>query len=216
MSHATRSRPPTARLPVVAPILLALLGLAASAGCSTTTEPAPAASPVRTAAAPSPTASPSPSTSSTPTDAAWAQLMTRMNEKALALLTLAADRGTEPLLRAFATRLHSGQEAELGRLRPLLARMGLPDTDVHAGHDMPGMVTEADLEAARPAEGAAFDRLFLTGIRDHLRHSAQVSRSEITAGARADAKQLAAALVTAREAALTELEGLPGAAQALG
>ncbi|MFC9001431.1 DUF305 domain-containing protein [Streptomyces microflavus] len=214
MSHATRSRPPTARLPVVAPILLALLGLAASAGCSTTTEPAPAASPVRTAAAPSPTASPS--ASSTPTDAAWAQLMTPMNEKALALLTLAADRGTEPRLRAFATRLHSGQEAELGRLRPLLARMGLPDTDVHAGHDMPGMVTEADLEAAGAAEGGAFDRLFLTGIRDHLHHSAQVSRSEITAGARADAKQLAADLVTAREAALTELEGLPGAAQALG
>ncbi|MET8057202.1 DUF305 domain-containing protein [Streptomyces microflavus] len=214
MSHATRSRPPTARLPVVAPILLALLGLTASAGCSTTSEPAPAASPVRTAAAPSPTASPS--ASSTPTDAAWAQLMTPMNEKALALLTLAADRATEPRLRAFATRLHSGQEAELGRLRPLLARMGLPDTDVHAGHDMPGMVTETDLEAARAAEGAAFDRLFLTGIRDHLRHSAQVSRSEITAGARADAKQLAAALVTAREAALTELEGLPGAAQALG
>ncbi|MEU0758366.1 DUF305 domain-containing protein [Streptomyces microflavus] len=214
MSHATRSRPPTARLPVVAPILLALLGLAASAGCSTTTKPAPAASPVRTAAAPSPTASPS--ASSTPTDAAWAQLMTPMNEKALALLTLAADRATEPRLQAFAIRLHSGQEAELGRLRPLLARMGLPDTDVHAGHDMPGMVTEADLEAARAAEGAAFDRLFLTGIRDHLRHSAQVSRSEITAGARADAKQLAADLVTAREAALTELEGLPGAAQALG
>ncbi|MEE1733966.1 DUF305 domain-containing protein [Streptomyces sp. BE282] len=214
MSHATRSRPPTARLPVVAPILLALLGLAASAGCSTTTEPAPAASPVRTAVAPSPKASPS--ASSTPTDAAWAQLMTPMNEKALALLTLAADRGTEPRLRAFATRLHSGQEAELGRLRPLLARMGLPDTDVHAGHDMPGMVTEADLEAAGAAEGGAFDRLFLTGIRDHLRHSAQVSRSEITAGARADAKQLAADLVTAREAALTELEGLPGAAQALG
>ncbi|MFB6426854.1 DUF305 domain-containing protein [Streptomyces microflavus] len=214
MSHATRSRPPTARLPVVAPILLALLGLAASAGCSTTTEPAPAASPVRTAVAPSPKASPS--ASSTPTDAAWAQLMTPMNEKALALLTLAADRGTEPRLRAFATRLRSGQEAELGRLRPLLARMGLPDTDVHAGHDMPGMVTEADLEAAGAAEGGAFDRLFLTGIRDHLRHSAQVSRSEITAGARADAKQLAADLVTAREAALTELEGLPGAAQALG
>ncbi|MET8343876.1 DUF305 domain-containing protein [Streptomyces microflavus] len=214
MSHATRSRPPTARLPVVAPILLALLGLTASAGCSTTSEPAPAASPVRTAAAPSPTASPS--ASSTPTDAAWAQLMTPMNEKALALLTLAADRATEPRLRAFAARLQSGQEAELGRLRPLLARMGLPDTDVHAGHDMPGMVTETDLEAAGAAEGAAFDRLFLTGIRDHLRHSAQVSRSEITAGARADAKQLAAALVTAREAALTELEGLPGAAQALG
>ncbi len=142
--------------------------------------------------------------------------MTPMNEKAVALLALAADRATTRPLRAFATRLRSAQEAELGRLRPLLARMGLPDTDVHAGHDMPGMVTEKDLAAARAAEGAAFERLFLTRLRDHLRHSAQVSRSEITAGARADAKELAAALVTAREAALTELAGLPGAARALG
>ncbi|MEU2824622.1 DUF305 domain-containing protein [Streptomyces bacillaris] len=132
------------------------------------------------------------------------------------LLALAADRATTPPLRAFATRLRSGQEAELGCLRPLLARMGLPDSDVHAGHDMPGMVTERDLAAARAAGGAAFDRLFLTRLRDHLRHSAQVPRSEITAGARADAKELAAALVTAREAALAEPAGLPGAARALG
>ncbi|MFF6906614.1 DUF305 domain-containing protein [Streptomyces sp. NPDC012389] len=201
MNRSTPARP------LAALTLLAVLGLTATAGCSSATE-APPKPPPRPAASASATPA--------PTDAAWLQLMTPMNEKAVALLTLAADRATEPRLRAFATRLRDGQEAELGRLRPLLARMGLPDTDVHAGHDMPGMVTERDLEAAKAAEGAAFDRLFLTQIRDHLRHSAQVSRSEVTAGARADAKQLAAALVTAREAALTELEGLPEAARALG
>lgn len=207
MTRSTSSRPPAA--PALS-ALLALLALTASAGCSTATEPAPRPSAVRnTALAPSASAS-------TPTDAAWVQLMTPMNEKAVALLTLAADRATEPRVRAFATRLRGDQEAELGRLRPLLARMGLPRTDVHAGHAMPGMVTESDLAAAEAAEGAAFDRLFLTRIRDHLRHSAQVSRSEISAGARADAKRLAAALVTAREAALTELEALPGATRALG
>ncbi|MGW1201904.1 DUF305 domain-containing protein [Streptomyces cyaneofuscatus] len=208
MTRSTPSRSPAA---LSLPTLLVLLALTASAGCSTATEPAPRPSAVRNTAL-----APSASASGTPTDAAWVQLMTPMNEKAVALLTLAADRATEPRVRAFATRLRGGQEAELGRLRPLLARMGLPDTDVHAGHDMPGMVTERDLEAAKAAEGAAFDRLFLTQIRDHLRHSAQVSRSEISAGAKADAKRLAAALVTAREAALTELEGLPGAGRALG
>ncbi|MGW5295219.1 DUF305 domain-containing protein [Streptomyces bacillaris] len=202
---------PTGPLPTLAPlVLLVLLGLIAATGCSSTPDPAPAPAPPPAASAPTP------ATDATPTDAAWAQLMTPMNEKAVALLTLAADRATTPPLRDFATRLRSAQEAELGSLRPLLARMGLPDTDVHAGHDMPGMVTEKDLAAARAAEGAAFDRLFLTQLRDHLRHSAQVSRSEVTAGARTDAKELAAALVTAREAALTELAGLPGAARALG
>ncbi|WP_112489829.1 DUF305 domain-containing protein [Streptomyces bacillaris] len=207
MNRPTAARPLPAPLLPALLVLLALLGLAATAGCSPAPEPAPA---------PPPAASAPTTTDATPTDAAWVQLMTPMNEKAVALLALAADRATTPPLRAFATRLRSAQEAELGRLRPLLARMGLPDTDVHAGHDMPGMVTEKDLAAARAAEGAAFDRLFLTQLRDHLRHSAQVSRSEITAGARADAKELAAALVTAREAALTELAGLPGAARALG
>ncbi|MFC8282529.1 DUF305 domain-containing protein [Streptomyces cyaneofuscatus] len=211
MTRSTPSRSPAA--PALSALLAvpALLALTASAGCSTATEPAPRPSPVRNTAP-----APAPSTSGTPTDAAWVQLMTPMNEKAVALLTLAADRATEPRVRAFATRLRGDQEAELGRLRPLLARMGLPRTDVHAGHAMPGMVTGRDLAAAEAAEGAAFDRLFLTRIRDHLRHSAQVSRSEITAGARADAKRLAAALVTAREAALTELEALPGATRALG
>ncbi|MER7855959.1 DUF305 domain-containing protein [Streptomyces bacillaris] len=207
MNRPTPARPLPAPLLSSLLVLSALLGLTATAGCS----PAPAPVP-----APPPAASAPATTVGTPTDAAWVQLMTPMNEKAVALLALAAERATTPPLRAFAARLRSTQEAELGRLRPLLARMGLPGTDVHAGHAMPGMVTEKDLAAARAAEGAAFDRLFLSQLRDHLRHSAQVSRSEITSGARADAKELAAALVTAREAALTELAGLPGAARALG
>ncbi|MFF3995881.1 DUF305 domain-containing protein [Streptomyces cyaneofuscatus] len=208
MTRSTPSKPPAA--PALFALLI-LLALTLAAGCSTATEPAPRPAAVRNTAP-----APSASASGTPTDAAWVQLMTPMNEKAVALLTLAADRAAEPRVRAFATRLRGDQEAELGRLRPLLARMGLPDTDVHAGHAMPGMVTESDLAAAKAAKGAAFDRLFLTQIRDHLRHSAQVSRSEVAAGARADAKRLAAALVTARQAALTELEALPGATRALG
>lgn len=82
----------------------------------------------------------------------WVQLMTPMNQQAVKLLTLAAERAAEPRVRAFAVRLRTGHEAELNRLRPLLTRMGLPLTDVHAGHDMPGMVTEQDLEAAHAAE----------------------------------------------------------------
>ncbi|MFF0192575.1 DUF305 domain-containing protein [Streptomyces anulatus] len=202
--------------------LLAALGLGGVAGCSSA-DSAPRTAEVRKSApdvspAPSGTASAtSTSTStSTSTDIGWVQLMTPMNQQAVKLLTLAAERAAEPRVRAFADRLRTGHEAELNRLRPLLTRMGLPLTDVHAGHDMPGMVTEQDLEAAHAAEGPALDRLVLARIRDHLRQSAQVSRSEITAGGRADARELARALVTAREGFLAELERLPGAVRALG
>ncbi|NEB82692.1 DUF305 domain-containing protein [Streptomyces anulatus] len=195
--------------------LLAALGLGGAAGCSAAADSAPRAAEVQR---PAPGASPAPSgtASATSTDIGWVQLMTPMNQQAVKLLTFAAERAAEPRVRAFAVRLRTGHEAELGLLRPLLIRMGLPLTDVHAGHDMPGMVTEQDLEAARAAEGPALDRLVLAQIRDHLRQSARVSRSEITAGGRADARELARALVTAREDFLAELERLPDAVRALG
>ncbi|MEV7462874.1 DUF305 domain-containing protein [Streptomyces rubiginosohelvolus] len=203
--------PPLHRAAVL--VLLGALALGGAAGCSPAAESAPRSAQARESP---PTRTPTATSASTATDVGWVQLMTPMNQQAVKLLTLAAERAAEPRVRDFAVRLRTGQEAELVRLRSLLTRMGLPATDVHAGHDMPGMVTVRDLEAARAAEGSAFDRLVLAQIRDHLRQSAQVSRSEITSGGRADARELAAALVTARETSLADLERLPGAVRALG
>ncbi|MEV8444768.1 DUF305 domain-containing protein [Streptomyces parvus] len=217
MNPVSLPLPPLRR--AAALVLLGALALGGAAGCSTAADSAPRtpqeqareSSPTGT-----PTAIPASASASTATDVGWVQLMTPMNQQAVKLLTLAAARAAEPRVRDFAVRLRTGQKSELDCLRALLTRMGLPGTDVHAGHDMPGMVTVRDLEAARAAEGPAFDRLVLVQIRDHLRQSEQVSRSEITSGGRADARELAAALVTAREASLAELERLPGAGRALG
>ncbi|MFB8210848.1 DUF305 domain-containing protein [Streptomyces sp. NPDC056010] len=146
-----------------------------------------------------------------PTDAAWAQLMTPMNESAVALLSLAADRSGDTAVRRWAAGLRTSQNGELARLRPLLDRMGLPDTNVHEGHHMPGMVTADDLARARTLKGAAFDRFLVDRIGAHLRQTAQVSRSETGAGTRPDAKRLAAALVSARRAEIARLPAPSGA-----
>ncbi|MFD8690339.1 DUF305 domain-containing protein [Streptomyces sp. NPDC059651] len=180
----------------------ALSLLLALTGCS-----APESAPHPPASA-SPVSAPPLSTPADPTDAAWAQLMTPMNAQAVALLSLAAQRADDPRVRSWAATLRTAQNGELARLRPLLARMGLPDTNVHEGHDMPGMVTEHDLRRARTVEGRAFDRFLVAQIGDHLRQSAQVSRSETKAGTRPDARRLAAALVSARRAELDRLAGL--------
>ncbi|MEU0698079.1 DUF305 domain-containing protein [Streptomyces niveus] len=181
----------------------ALLALLVATGCSSAPsvdkKPAAASTPVQ----PSPVG-----TLSGATDAAWIQLMTPMNEGAVELLTLAADRVTDPALRGWASDLAGAHRAELGRMRPLLKELGLPSTNVHEGHEMPGMVTPGDLTQARAAEGAAFEKVFVIQIREHLEHSARVSRSEVDAGSEAAARKLAASLVEARRGELAGLERL--------
>ncbi|MEV4994987.1 DUF305 domain-containing protein [Streptomyces niveus] len=180
----------------------ALLVLLAVPGCSAAT---PASTPVRTSPVSTPAGVPV-QTPSGATDAAWLQLMTPMNEGAVELLTMAADRATDPGLRSWATDLVATHRAELDQMRPLLKQLGLPAANVHEGHEMPGMVTPGDLASARAATGAAFEKVVVVQIREHLEHSARVSRSEVDAGSDAAAKKLAASLVEARAAELDTLK----------
>ncbi|WNI26803.1 DUF305 domain-containing protein [Streptomyces sp. ITFR-16] len=180
------------------------------AGCASPADARRPAAPPPSASAPPVSAPPASGAPADPTDAAWVQLMTPMNEQAVALLSLAAERSGDARVRSWAAGLRTSQNGELARLRPLLARMGLPDTNVHEGHDMPGMVTADDLARARAVRGAAFDRFLVAEIGDHLRQSAEVSRSETGAGTRQDAKRLAAALVSARRTELARLPDVSG------
>ncbi|WP_329041809.1 DUF305 domain-containing protein [Streptomyces sp. NBC_00178] len=179
---------------------LLLLVLLTSCTGNAGPEPGHGAGPPPTTAAPAP--------SGHPTDAAWVQLMVPMDEQAVVLLGLAAREATGPGLRPWAARLRAELASELGDLRRLRDRMGLPDTDLHKGHDMPGMVTDQDLDDARAARGSAFDSLLVAQMHDHLRQSAQVSRSEVTAGTRAEARERAGTLVTARGGQLAALAAL--------
>ncbi|MET9664695.1 DUF305 domain-containing protein [Streptomyces sp. NPDC006475] len=132
-----------------------------------------------------------------------------MNNQALELLTLVGGRGGDPALKAWAASLAVGHRAELGRLNALLDRIGLPRTDVHAGHDMPGMVTAADLGRARTLRGAAFDSFLGRELRAHLEQSARVSLSESRGGTGAEARRLAADLAAAHTGALEGLRSSP-------
>ncbi|MEV4288445.1 DUF305 domain-containing protein [Nonomuraea bangladeshensis] len=81
----------------------------------------------------------------------------------------------------------------------------LPAINPHAGHDMPGMITAAELARLRTAEGPAFDTLFTRHLRAHLRQSRSVTRSEQVSGADPGIKALAAAIERTRTTQLSAL-----------
>ncbi|MER7362764.1 DUF305 domain-containing protein [Nonomuraea wenchangensis] len=165
-----------------------------------------------------------------PTDIAWLQLMIPMDERVLPLLDLGTSRGHAPAVGQLAGRLRAAHVAELARLRAALhatdlpatglpatglpatglpttglPATGLPADNPHAGHDMPGMITAAELARLRTAEGPAFDTLFAGHLRAHLRQSRSVTRSEQVSGADPGIKALAAAIERTRTTQLSAL-----------
>lgn len=207
-----KARPPAASR--LAALLLTAALVGPLTGCAGDGGPAadrgPAASAASTPAG-SPAASPAGSAAGfSPVDTGWVQLVLPMTEQALPLLELAPSRGTDPKLAAWAADVATGHRADVAELRRLRDRMGLPDTNVHEGHAMPGMVTAAHMARARQAEGAAFDRLLLRLVRDHLRQSEKISDSERRNGAGAPARDLAAALAADRADSLHTAPALPG------
>ncbi|MCC8250262.1 DUF305 domain-containing protein [Saccharothrix luteola] len=160
----------------------ALLLLAA---CAQAPAPAPAASPFNA------------------TDTAWIQLMIPMNEQLLPALALAP-----PELAAFAAEVEQSHERELAQLKRLRERAGLSDDNPHAGHQMPGLVSEADLAGLRLDPSGLPAKL-----REHLEQSALLARGEQDSGADQETRDLAASIGTARAAQTARLAAVaPSAA----
>jgi uncharacterized protein (DUF305 family) len=110
-----------------------------------------------------------------PADTAFMQDMILHHQQALDMAALVEDRTERDDLPMLAERITVAQESEIELIEEWLSDRDeeVPDTDVDADHgehaDMPGMATEAQLEALEDARGAAFDRMFLELMIAHHR-----------------------------------------------
>ena len=149
-------------------------------------------------AACAPAPDPAPPAAASPfnaTDTAWIQLMIPMNEQLLPALALAP-----PELAPFAAELEVSHGRELAELERLRERAGLSGENPHAGHQMPGLVSEVDLAGLRldPSGLAA-------KLREHLEQSALLARGEQDSGADQETRDLAASIGAARAAQTARL-----------
>jgi uncharacterized protein (DUF305 family) len=141
------------------------------------------------------------------TDVGWMQLMIPMDQQLLSMLEMAPKRTSNPEVVRLAKLFAADHRAELLKLRALMDRSGAPKTNVHEGHDMPGMVTADDLRVIDQTKGAAFDRLFAKNMREHLEQGILLSRGEQGAGADQATRELAGSIEKARAAQLDRLDG---------
>ncbi|MEU3643940.1 DUF305 domain-containing protein [Lentzea sp. NPDC034063] len=141
------------------------------------------------------------------TDLAFVDLVIPQNESALAALALANRPGSA--LRPVAAQVEDRYRAELAQVRELLARTGRQESDQHEGHDMPGMITAAELTAVGFAEGTAFDQQLKVLLRAQFEEARTVARAELSSGTSKPVLELGARIDSTRAEFLALLGDAP-------
>ena len=135
-----------------------------------------------------------------PADVEFMQGMIMHHAQAVEMTALIASHTEDPELSSLGTRISRSQADEIKFMKRWLitrgqptsmSMPGMPDMD-RSGKPMalmPGMLTPEQMEALRKAQGAEFDRLFLTGmIQHHGGALTMVKELFDTAGAGQDAE----------------------------
>jgi uncharacterized protein (DUF305 family) len=111
-------------------------------------------------------------------DVDFMQGMIMHHGQAVEMTALIPSRTQNKAVRALGARISLSQTDEMKFMRKWLeargeatsmAMPGMPEMDMTGAPMplMPGMLTEEQMDALRNAKGAAFDRLFLTGMMQH-------------------------------------------------
>ncbi|MFD5074899.1 DUF305 domain-containing protein [Streptomyces sp. NPDC058371] len=178
--------------PLVAALLCVLSTVSGCAGAQQSAgPPAPATSAAGSPAAVSGSAGRSTGTFNS-TDVAWIQLLIAMDDQAGTVLQLAPQRGDDPALKRWAAGVARDNRTHLTALRRLLDDAGVPDSNPHEGHDMPGMVNAGELQTLKSTSGAKFDGLLRSALREHLTQAESMARAEQDNGSAPDVTKLAA------------------------
>lgn len=180
------------RSATVVALLLAVAACGACGGHNPATERAPA--PQARAVAPDLDA----------TARAFVELTIATDDQAVKLLDMGASRASSPALRSFAGTVAAARRGELASLHDILG--SVPYVNNHAGHDMPGMPTDAELIALDASTD--FDTDFTRLVRNHLTESTTVARSGEGAVTESRTHALAVSMLRERGAELAQLDAL--------
>lgn len=159
-------------------------------------------------------------------DIAFLQGMIPHHQQAITMSELATENTDNAEVLDLADRISSAQGPEIEQMESLLETWGVESEggmggdmegmgggghEGHGGGDgggHPGMLTDDQLDELAAAEGAEFDRLFLTGMIEHHKGAVTSSENVLEEGASDEVKQLARDIIEVQEVEIAEMEEL--------
>ncbi|MBP2326267.1 uncharacterized protein (DUF305 family) [Kibdelosporangium banguiense] len=130
------------------------------------------------------------------------------HQQTIMIVDMATNKGGTDQVRETAASLLAGEDRDIKQMRAWLTAWNSPqpmDASM-GGHDMPGMVNQADIKALDSATGADFDTKWLALIVKHLENGVTMSQDVIKNGMHADTKALAGKIIKNQEKQIAEVK----------
>ncbi|MEV0852876.1 DUF305 domain-containing protein [Nocardia fluminea] len=146
-------------------------------------------------------------------DVSFLQMMYPHHAQAVEMAKMVPSHTQNQQLIALAAQVEKAQAPEMQQITDLLAGFGEPApsaTEGHGGHDMPGMMTDAQMSSLQAANGDEFDRQWLEMMIAHHEGAVGMAQTELNAGVNPQARQLATKIVADQEAEITTMRGMLG------
>lgn len=141
-------------------------------------------------------------------DTMFAQMMIPHHVQAVEMSDIMlAKTDLDAKVTALATDIKAAQGPEIKKMTTWLTGWSEPTT-MSGNHSMNGMMSAADLDKLKAAQGNEASKLFLTQMIAHHEGAVEMAKSEVTGGKSADAVALAKSIVASQETEIKDMKDL--------
>jgi uncharacterized protein (DUF305 family) len=142
-------------------------------------------------------------------DSSYVTRMIEHHRQALVMAALAAGHAGAAKVKSLAGRIEAAQGPEIATMQAWLDTNGGSDHSAHHSHDrMPGMATDQQLAALRKADGAAFDRLFLTLMIAHHQGAVTMATEVLSGGRNVQVEEWANEVIAQQSSEIRRMRAL--------
>jgi uncharacterized protein (DUF305 family) len=122
---------------------------------------------------------------------------------------LAHSKATLLKVKAIALRIKAAQDQQIIRIHNLLGGWDAPASSGGSSSDqVPGMLSDQQIQQLKTATGNAFDQLFLQLMITHQQGAIQMSQTELAQGSDAQAHRLAQDIITGQQVEINQMQKL--------
>jgi uncharacterized protein (DUF305 family) len=122
---------------------------------------------------------------------------------------LAHTKAASLRVKTIALRIKAAQDQQITRIRNLLGAWGVPiPADGSGSGQVPGMLSDQQIQQLKSSSGGDFDQLFLQLMIDHQKGAIQLSQTELAQGSDPQARRLAQDTITGQQSEINQMQKL--------